>query len=385
SRRRELEQKIEPLLASGMAAFDRGDTARAHADFNEVLRLDPQNAAAQEHLNRLDETVAAAPSNAYVPPPSYEAVDSDMGFYDDEATGNLQEAPLMPPDPDEMAAPAATAAAAKTKSGKQKAAAKSAPARKLPLGAIAAVLALLVLGAGGWFVWDRFMSKPDVEQGAGNAIIARASALASRGKYDQAIALLQDIQPSDPQHDEALVMIADLRAKKNTSAQLVEGIPAEQYYQQKVYAARAALEAHDYAGAKAAFDQAMRVRPLPPDLRAQYDTAAQQVAKLDAAKALFAERKYTEAIANLQPLLQQDPQNQNIRRMIVDAHFNLGAAALQEERLDEAVREFDEVLKVNADDELAKRSRELAMRYEDQPKDLLYKIYVNNQPFRQAT
>ncbi|HYO78336.1 MAG TPA: hypothetical protein VE010_17890, partial [Thermoanaerobaculia bacterium] len=54
SRRRELEQKIEPLLASGIAAFDRGDTARAHADFNEVLRLDPQNAAAQEHLNRLD-------------------------------------------------------------------------------------------------------------------------------------------------------------------------------------------------------------------------------------------------------------------------------------------------------------------------------------------
>ncbi|HEX8251583.1 MAG TPA: tetratricopeptide repeat protein [Thermoanaerobaculia bacterium] len=387
ARRRELEQKIEPLLASAMAAFDRGDTARAHADFNEVLRLDPNNAAAQEHLNRLDETVAAAPSNAYVPPPSYEADDSDMGFYDDEATGTLQEAPLLPPDPDEVAAaPAATAAtAAKTKSGKQKAASKSAPARKLPLGAIAAVLALLVLGAGGWFVWDRFMSKPDVEQGEGNAIIARASSLANRGKYDQAIALLQDIQPSDPKHDQALVMIADLQAKKNTSAQLVEGIPAEQYYQQKTDAARAALEAHDYAGAKTAFDQAMRVRPLPPELRAQYDTAAQQVAKLDAAKALFAERKYSEAIANLQPLLDQDPQNQNIRRMIVDAHFNLGASALQEERLPDAVREFDEVLKVHADDELAKRSRELAMRYEDQPKDLLYKIYVKYLPFRQAT
>jgi tetratricopeptide (TPR) repeat protein len=381
AKRRELEQKIEPLLASGIAAFDRGDTARAQADLSEVLRLDPNNDSAHDYLGRLSETTTpSGPSNAYVPPAPLSDDGLDLGFFDDDGAA-LSEAPLVPPD---MAAPAP--AAATTKSGKQKAATKApAGGRKLPMGAIAAVLAILVLGAGGWFVWSRFMNKPEAEQGAGQAIIARASTLASTGKYDQAIALLQDIQPDDPQHDEALVMIADLRAKKNTSAQLVEGVPAEQYYAQRLEAARAALEAHDYAGAKAAFDQALRVKPLPPDLKAQYDAAAQQVAKLDAAKALFAERKYAEAISNLQPLLDQDPQNANVKRMIVDAHFNLGASALQEERIPDALREFEEVLKVNPNDELAKRSRELANRYDGQPKDLLYKIYVKYLPLRQAT
>jgi tetratricopeptide (TPR) repeat protein len=382
AKRREMEQKIEPLLASGITAFDRGDTARAHADLTEVLRLDPANASAQDYLDRLAETTApTGPSNAYIPPSRDNNDSLDLGFFDDEPS-NLSEAPLLPPDDlDAPPPPAAT-----TKSGKQKAAPKAAAGgRKLPMGAIAAVLTLVVLVAGGWFIWSRYMTEPEADQGAGQAIIARASALAGTGKYDQAIALLQDIQPNDPQHDEALVMIADLRAKKNSSAQLIEGIPAAQYYDQRLDAARAALEAHDYAGAKTAFDQALRVKPLPPDLKAQYDAAAQQVAKLDAAKALFAERKYVEAISNLQPLLEQDPQNQNIQRMIVDAHFNLGASALQEERIPDATREFQEVLKVNASDELAKRSLELAQRYDGQPKDLLYKIYVKYLPLRQAT
>jgi lipoprotein NlpI len=71
--------------------------------------------------------------------------------------------------------------------------------------------------------------------------------------------------------------------------------------------------------------------------------------------------------------------------MIVNAHFNLGATALQEEKLDDAIREFDEVLKSEPNDELARRSRELAVRYKDETKDLLYHIYVKYLPLRQAT
>ena len=46
------------------------------------------------------------------------------------------------------------------------------------------------------------------------------------------------------------------------------------------------------------------------------------------------------------------------------------------------MREFDEVLKSDPNDELAKRSRTLAERYSGQPKDLLYKIYVKYLPLR---
>ncbi|HYC89881.1 MAG TPA: tetratricopeptide repeat protein [Thermoanaerobaculia bacterium] len=378
ARRRELEQKAETILASGIEAFDRGDTAKAHAELTEVLRLDPRNAQAQEYLNRLSETVAPAPSLA---PPSEEKLD----LFDDELPSGF-EMPLVPPDP--AAAPAPVGAPA-AKSGKQKAAAAprptTSPARKRPLGLIVGLL-VLVAAAGGWFAWSR-MSSDEAEvqaadPGAGAALYGRASLLAGKGDYDRAIALLRDIKPGDPQHEKAMLLIADLQQKKSGAAQLIDGMPAAQYYDQRIAAAGTAFAAGDFIAAKAAFEQAMRVKPLPPELKTQYEAATQQASKLDAAKALFAERKYTEAIANLQPLLQAEPQNAGIRRMLADAHFNLAAMALQEERTADALRELDETLKLNPNDELARRSRELAQRYNNEPKDLLYRIYVKYLPLR---
>jgi tetratricopeptide (TPR) repeat protein len=377
-KRREIESKVETLLGSAITSFDRRDMNRARAELTEVLRIDPNNATAHEYMERLNEP-AAAVTDDFVPPALDDKLDIDF-FDDDAAVGG--DASLVPPDPDEIA-PAATR-------GKKAAAAKAAKtaapktAKKLPMGALAALLAVLVLGGGGWFVWTRFMSKPDADPAATQSIFDRASTLAANGKFDAAIAILQDIKPDDPQHDKALEMIADLQQKKAKAGETIGGIPPEQFYTQKIEAAQAAMAANDFAGAKAAFDEARKVKPLTPDLQALYDRAADKVAKLDSAKALFAERKYADALTSLQPLLAEDPENQNIRRMINDAHFNLGATALQEERIPDAIREFDEVLKVDPNDDLAKRSRELATRYEGQPKDLLYKIYVKYLPLRQG-
>src|SRR5262249_19015237 len=126
-------------------------------------------------------------------------------------------------------------------------------------------------------------------------------------------------------------------------------------------------------------------KPLPPDMQSLYDTASQQVSKLEGAKTLFKEQRYPEALTTLQSLEQQDPTNASIQRLITDAHFNLGAQSLQEEKLDDAAREFSEVLKRDPNDDLAKRSKALAERYNGQPKDLLYKIYVKYLPVRKVT
>ena len=179
-------------------------------------------------------------------------------------------------------------------------------------------------------------------------------------------------------------MIADLQHKKSQASETIDGKPAATFYMDQLTAGRAAYEAHDYDGAKKAFEQAVRVKPLAPDMKALYDTAAQQVAKLDTAKSLFRERRFDDALATLVTLQQQDPQNKNIQRMIVDSHFNLGATALQDERIPDAIREFDEVLKIDPSDDLARRSKELATRYNGQAKDLLYKIYVKYLPMRQV-
>ena len=117
-------------------------------------------------------------------------------------------------------------------------------------------------------------------------------------------------------------------------------------------------------------------------MQGMYDQAAAQSAKLDGAKSLFRERKFRDAISSLEQLAQTDPQNASIKRMISDAHFDLGVQALQTEHLPDAIREFDEVLKADPNDELARRSKTLAERYNGQPKDLLYQIYVKYLPMR---
>lgn len=392
-KRREIEAKVETALGNAVTAFDRKDLARARDGFTEVLRIDPANATAHDYLARLDaaDTPAAA---AFAPPaPSYDESPS-VDFFEEEPPSGY-DSPLMPPEPmaDDDDEAAEVAAPAKGKAAKKKTApAKTAPApatgRKAPMGLILGVVGLLVLLAAGWYVWTNVLNKSELDPAATQAIFTRADSLARQGRYDQAIAVLQDVKPEDPQHDRALEMIADLQAKRSKSAEMIDGRPASVYYEEKVAAARVSFDAHDYLAAKTAFEDAMKVKQLPPDVKASYDTAAQQVAKLDAAKALFQERKYSEALANLQQLATTDPDNKNIRRMIVDAHFNLGAQVLQSsqdrEPLDGAIREFDEVLKLDPSDELARRSKDLAVRYDNQPRDLLYKIYVKYLPLRQA-
>jgi tetratricopeptide (TPR) repeat protein len=373
-KRREVEQRIEVVMASAMAAYDKRDYDTARTHFNEVLRLDPGNESATEHLDRL-----AAPDDSAFPPPSAapaSAPPRDI-FADDEFSG---EQPLIPPDPATMPAPAA--ASKKKEKAAQPVSAKTGGGLTPILLVVAAVA---ILGAGGWYAWQKFMTKPAENTAATQGTFTQAQSLAKRGKYDQAIALLQNVPTNDPQHDRALIMIADLQTKKSQSTEMIDGRPAAVVYQEDLNAAQQALAAHDYDAAKKAFDAASRIKQLPPETAPLYEQAAQQVAKLDAAKSLFKEQKYGDAIANLQPLAAADPQNLSIQRMLTDAHFNLGAEALQAERTEDAAKEFDQVLKSDPNDELAKRSRALAERYNGQPKDLLYRIYVKYLPMRRVS
>ncbi len=145
---------------------------------------------------------------------------------------------------------------------------------------------------------------------------------------------------------------------------------------------KTAYDAHDYMGAKKALEEAARVRQLPPEMKAIYDDASAQVGKLDNALSLFKEGKYQDAINYLEQLNQKDAQNKNIQQLLLNAHFNLGAIALQEGKLPEAEKQFDLVLQRDPNDELARRSKELAVRYQGQTQDLLYRIYVKYLPPR---
>jgi tetratricopeptide (TPR) repeat protein len=365
-KRREIESRLESVLAAGVAAFEKRDFATARMRLQEVLQADPNHAQAQEYLDRIQSEGQGVP--VYVPPTSSfpEEIDTTPTSFDEPP--DLVAAPIPSP---KKPAKAAKPAPAATKS-------------KTPMLAVMAVLAVIVLGAGGWFFLSGGDDASSTTEVNSAAVVNRASGLGQDGRFDEAIAALREIQPGDPQYDTAIAMIADLQQKQRRASTSVDGRPAAQVYDERVAAGREAFAARDYFAAKRAFDEAIRVKPLPPDLQAAYQTASLEVAKLDTARTLFEERKYAEAISNLSTLRAREPQNQTVRRMLIDAHFNRGAVALQQDRLSEAIRAFDEVLTENPDDELARRSRELAQRYDGQPKDLLYRIYVKYLPLRQA-
>jgi tetratricopeptide (TPR) repeat protein len=375
AKRRDLESRVEALISAGETAFGR-DNETARAKFTEALRLDPSNLVAHDYLEKLSSKVSGATTGGFAAPPA-PPPPSDRGIFDDEISMSGSYDSLKPPDP----GPAPAKKPVKSKAE----AAQTSATRGSSMGVIATIAAVVIAAALGWFVWSKYMAKPAYDPSLTEATMRQAQVLAKRGHYDEAIAKLQDVKPADPQHDKALEMIADLQHKKAQAAEMVNGRPAAQVYDESIAAGRAAYEAHDFDTAKKAFDNAARIKPLPPDVKPIYDAASEQSARLEGARALFADQKYQETIATLNPLLQADPQNQSIRRMLVGAHFNLGAAALQEERVPDAIREFDEVLKNDPNDTMAKRSKELAERYSGQTKDLLYKIYVKYLPLRNVT
>ena len=379
-KRRDVEQRAEAIVGAGVQAYERKDRETARAKFGEALRIDPNNATANDYMARLSDTVAEGGAMAIETPYAPSTAEKFDIFADDLSADS--DSLLMPPEPEAAPSPGAKTGAKKA-SGK--AAAAKAPRKPLPLGMIGGALAVVVVAVIGWFAYSKFMAKPAYDPAATLALFRQVQILASKGKYDQAILMLQDVKADDPQHDKALNMMADLQHKKTQSAEMIDGRPAAVVFQESLANGKAAFEAHDFDTAKKQFELAMRVKALPPDMKVSYDAASQQMAKLDSVKALFAEHKYQDAITNLSALAQQDPQNKTIQRMLIDAHFNLGATALQEERLPDAIKEFDEVLKADPSDDLAKRSKELAARYNGQGKDLLYKIYVKYLPLRQAS
>lgn len=376
ARRLETDRKVEELIAVGARSLERGDREGAKAKFEEALKLDPTNSSASEYLEQIASgavPAAAAPAAAPGRAPGGPAKPPGEDLFAEEfgAPSAQSSESLVPPTPSASRARAAAVAVEEKKERP----------KMMMVGIIAA--AILVLAAGGWLVFSKLGGGGggfDARSTA--AAFAEAQTLAGQGQIDRAIALLSAIKPEDPQYERALALIADLQKKKSQGSGLTQSRPSLETFNENLQKGRTAFAANDFMTAKQAFEQAASIQPLPPEVKQLYDTASQQVARLQTASNLFKEGNYREAIRSLEALLEQEPANQNARQMIANAYFNLGQIALQEEKTQEAITQFDKVLATNPLDETAKRSRDLAARYNGERKDLLYKIYVKYLPLR---
>ena len=378
-----IDTQIDDLETEAVIAAEKKDRATAKALYQKILQLDPANAAAIEQLALLDMAPVAPPAAAPVapprapaaPPPSTQRTAAhpfDENLFLDEPLGAAADEILVPPDPG-AAAPVSDDDEDEVVAPKPVKAKAAAGGRSKMM--VIAIAALLVLLAGGFAAWKIF-SGGSASDAAGDNTISRAQALAGRGKIDEAIAMLLAIPPDHPNHEEALSLVAELKAKKGSTVGTIDGRPAAEVYAERLQQGRAAVEANDFAAAKTAFEQAAAIQPLPPDAKQLYDRAVGQVRRLETAENLFKSGNFVEAITAAESILQETPSNTNARDLITRAQFNLGVQALQEERLQDAVARFDQVLAAQPNDEMARRARELAVRYEGTERDLLYRIFV---------
>lgn len=397
AKKAEIDNKVDDLMGEVAIAAEKKDHATVKRLLERVIAIDPSNTAAVAQLEQVQAAAAAAPSPTEAPrapaapavPPAAAAASGaastgahpfDEPLYVDEPLGGSVAEPIPVPSDSGEAFEDEGAFAPPRPPRARPAAAPSAPRSKAMLfGAIAVV----VLVVGTFAAWRIFSSPGDepVVTAPSDALV-RAQRLAAAGNLDDAIATLLTIPPEDPSHDEALTLVSELRARKAQTSGIVEGRPASEVFAELIAQGQRAAESSDFRAAKAAFEQAASIQPLPPEARAIYDRVVANASALDIAENLLKSGNYPQAIAAAEAVLQQNPNHANARNLIRDARFNLGVVSLQQERLEDAVLQFDQVLTIDPNDHLARRARELAVRYETTPKDLLYRIFVRHLKLR---
>jgi thioredoxin-like negative regulator of GroEL len=366
-KRLEVDQQIDDLMVAGTLAFEKKDNATAREKFEEVLRLDPTHFNANEYLEKITDLQSGAVAPSEPPRTMPHAAPALDDLYDDYETS---EDVLAPSD----------SAASVASTGRVKTAAPAARGAKRGIPKVAviggAVALLAIIAAFGWFM---FAPKgPKFDPAATQAELERAAAYAGHAEFDRAIDVLKAINPEDPMHNKALELIADYQEQKAQAHDKA----AQADYDTRLTKAREAFAIKNFLEAKSQYESASAIKTLSPEDQANYQVASQQAAKLDAAQMLFKEGKYVESIAALDQLLLEDPENVSVRLLLANAHFNLGRSLLESEQLTQAGEEFSRTLEFNPQDDLAQRSKDFAQRYDGEPKDLLYRIYVRYLPVR---
>jgi tetratricopeptide (TPR) repeat protein len=392
----ESERQVEEIFHDGVAKLEAGDTAAARQAFQRVLELQPGYFQAREYLQQLDAGKIPVTSAAARPAPRDPMAGAPESLLHGglDPVDDLKEEILVPPDPGDAPVkktaerrPAKVAAVRERKPGK--------------LFALVGSLVLVVVLAGGWFVWqnkDRFFpnSQTDETQAAANTFdpIARAQVQYKAGKVPSAINTLKRVAPTDPQYQKAQELIKQWAgslpaAPPDTTSELTSAapeapaapaVPPER--QAALDAAHQAYSEGSYLRAAEILEQASTTGKLDDADAGMLANAKQQIAPLAKQIELFRQHEWDFLLPDLWRMREKTPGNRDVDRLIVDSYYNLGVRDLQRADAAKAVEKFQEALNISPNDALAKRHMLFAQTYQERQKDLLYRIYVRYLTYR---
>ncbi len=336
----EQDRKTEEMFNLAVALYNQGKKDEARQKFDEVLGMEPHHMAARNYLRQLDEEegkAKPAPVVSEAPPPDMEEV--------------LPRIPQVAVIREEEK-----------------------PKRKLWI-PVAAVLGVLALLAAGWLFLGSGsgMGKPPVK--AAEAI-AKAKAFFAEGKIPEALAELARVPPEDPLYGEALKLETAYKAgPRKKPVDSIDGRPADQVAAEWREIAYRAYQAKDYARAQEYYTKVSGIRPLALEDKAFLDDLNRTLEAIAAGRSAFDMGNLDQAIAALQPVYERDRVLQ-AREILIKAHYNRGIGALREENLSQAEPDFQAILRLDDNDEMAKKNLRLIQRYKDANKDLLFRTYI---------
>ena len=93
---------------------------------------------------------------------------------------------------------------------------------------------------------------------------------------------------------------------------------------------------------------------------------------------LYTQREYKLALPSMWRYFEEHPENRDVRRLLVNSHYNLAVRSLRSGQPEAAEALLDEAIKLDLDDANAHRLYLFARSYKVISRDLLYDIFIDN-------
>ena len=375
-------EKVDRLFQQAVDAREAGRLEEARELFHKVRSLSPMHAEAAGAIEEVDAKLAGEAVSIGLDSQAVEEADIErsaafasdspaFASYDDVFQGDSEagighgsgRARTAVPHAVEKPRDGRPAASAKPAlAGSQSAESGGSNARlRLMLGGVGA----LVVVSAAYFAWTSFGKDTGISEAEATTLQTSAARPAPRannagGAADAAAATGgQETSPASPE---------EMKEKARRHAQA-----GWDYYQKGDWAAavkelREARKTDPLFSMQDTLDSALRNL----EAQAEYET------EMAAAQKYFSEGDYASSLHKFYRLQEKFPRRAPFDKWIVAAWFNWGALLMDAGAIDEAVEKFTEALEINSFDAGARRAREVAMRYQERPRDPAFDTFVQS-------
>lgn len=374
----ERTRRAEEVFHDAVARLEAGETGPARQGFEKVLALQPNHAAAREHLRRLDpaagEGVSAPVGTPF--PPGGSRVSEETASAASETRDPRPGAPA-----EDHPSPQSRSASPRD---------VRPPSRRRTLGraflAIGGVV-LLLAAAVGWLLYSQRQqlfpnARPTdpTTTATAPAPIAGAERLYAGGEVAEAIEMLERVPPESADYAEAQTLIAQWQ---NGREPILESIDRDlERHAELLAEAQDAYDAGEPLAAHRLLEEAAAIAPPTEEAAALGATVNEQLAPVARVLEMYRDGAWERALPRLWRIRERRPDDPVVERLLIDGYYNLAVRDLQRNAPGEALAKISEATALGPDDPSLERLAAFARVYRQQPVDLRYRLFVKYLPLR---